>query len=205
MNKGVLRKINLAAVAITLMGTASAIMPMQTSTVVAQKVATKKVGFHVYKKGSRQTSMAQSFIGKNGTVKIVNGKISSFTIHVDGSKNKLGQGQDVAKIVKSLTINHKKGKKTNIAADHNSFDFVFPGSAVKSNGKVSLNVTIDFGGDMHESADLKFAKISGLKTVKKTNHKKVSHKKRAHKKSKKRSHKRTVRRRVSKRRHHRSR
>jgi uncharacterized protein with FMN-binding domain len=207
MKQGVIKKISLAAAAVILLGAASETSLTAASPVLAvsKKASSKKVSFHVYQKGTKKTSMAQGFIGKSATVTIKNGRVTSLKLHVDGNNSPLGKGQDVAKIVKSLTINHVKGKKVNVASDHHSFDFVFPAAAFKSGARVPLSVTIDFGGSMKEDADLKFSKLAGIKAVKQSKktshkHKKASKKHKKTSKKHKKSHKKASHKRVSKRR-----
>lgn len=184
--KKLIKRISLAAASLALLGGFSETIVLSDTPVEAasKKSLTKTVSFKVYKHKSKKTSMAQGFIGKKAKVVIKKGKVAQLILHVDGSKNKLGQGKDVSIIVKSLKINGKTGHKANIASDGSSFDFVFPGSAFKSGKKVSLKVTIDLGMKMNETADIKFGKVSGLKSSHK-HPKKVSKKTKRSKKSKK--------------------
>lgn len=178
MNKKIINLITISS-SVLMLTSPIAMTTSQPQTVQAaskSKQTTKNVKMLVYKYSknhkSRAKSMARGFVGTKASVKIKQGKVKQLIVHVDGSKTKMGKGQDVEKIVRSLTINGVKAKKANISKDKSKFDFVFSAKAFKNNGWAKMSVTINFGGmKMTEPAWIKFGKVSGLKQTAKTNKK----------------------------------
>lgn len=187
MNKKILKLITISS-SVLMLTTPLAMNTTQPTTVMAaSKQSQKKVSMLVYKYSknhkSRAKSMARGFVGTKATVKIKNGKVKQLVVHVNGSKTKMGKGQNVAKIVRSLKINGVKAKKANISKDKSKFDFVFPAKAFKNNGWAKMSVSINFGGmKMTEPAWIKFGKVKGIK---KTNTKTAKKSKKTTTKSKK--------------------
>lgn len=137
---------------------------LEVASATTVKQETRSVKMLVYKDSKnhkgRAKSIARTFIGTKAKVILKNGRVSQLVIHVNGNGNSMGKGQNVDKIVKSLTVNGVKGKKANVSADRSNFDFVFSGKAFKNNGWAKMKVTIDFGAKMTEPAWIKFGKVS---------------------------------------------
>lgn len=115
---------------------------------------TQTVTMTITKTGTSQPSEAASFLGDSATVTLKDGKVSSVTIHVDGSKSPMTKGQDLSKVVSSVSLNGQVGKVENVAQNGTSLDFVFDGSAYKE-GKGTLTFTLSvMGKTMNESADV---------------------------------------------------
>lgn len=121
---------------------------------VSQQQQSQQVAIQITKTGSQQPSEAAMFLGKTVTVNSTNGKVASFSLHVDGSKNKMTQGQDMTKMISAMSINGVSGQQANVNQDHSQFDFVFPATAYKA-GKGTLTVNLSvMGHQMKESCDL---------------------------------------------------
>lgn len=130
----------------------------------AQQTSSQKVALNIFKSNTQQPSEAAMFLGKAAQVNLQNGKVTSLTIHVDGSQNKMSQGQDMTKLISSLTINGVPGKVENVAADHSSFDFVFGPQAYQAGkGKLAVSLQV-MGRTMNENADIVLGKLTGTKT-----------------------------------------
>lgn len=171
MNKKMIKLLAIGSTLITLVTPVTSTIFQPTVTQAATQTE-KTVTMLVYKdsKGhkSKAKSMARGFVGTKAKVSIRNNHIIKLTIHVNGQNSKMGKGQDVDKIVRSLQINGANGHKANISKDHSSFDFVFPPKAFKNNGWTKMKVTINFGAKMTEQAWIKFGKVSGIQAVKKS-------------------------------------
>ena len=125
---------------------------------ISANTTTKDVKISVTKTGSTEKSEAGMFMGDSVKVSLDGNKVTGITVHLDSSRVPMAKGQDLSKVITSLTINGVKGEAKNVAQDGSSLDFVFPGNAYKE-GKGTLTVTLNaMGKTMTESADITFDK-----------------------------------------------
>lgn len=131
----------------------------QVAATTSTSAQTQNVSLAITKSGTDQPSEAAMFLGKTAQVSLENGKVSQITIHVDGANNPMTKGQDMTKMISSMSLNGVAGKQENVAKDGSSFDFVFPADAYragKGNLEVSLNV---MGKTMNEKADVTLGEV----------------------------------------------
>lgn len=126
-----------------------------------KNTTSKSLPMTITKTGSKEASEAAMFLGKQFKLICENGKPVSFAIHVDGSKSTMTKGQDMTKMISSMSIDGVAGKQENISSDHSQFDYVFPISAYKA-GKSTLAVSLNvMGRTMNEKCDLTLADQAG--------------------------------------------
>lgn len=135
-----------------------------TATVATQNNDLQTITMSITKSGSTTPSEAAMFLGNSAQVSVKDGKVTQVIIHVDGSKSQMTKGQDMSKMVASLTLNGVAGKQENVAKDGSSLDYVFSGDAYKEGAgslECSLNV---MGKTMDEKADVTLGKIAASTT-----------------------------------------
>lgn len=131
-----------------------------TSTSATAKSTTSTVTMTITKTGTTTPSEAASFLGNSAQVSLKDGKVDSITLHVDGSKLPMAKGQDMSKVLTSLSLNGVAGKQENVAKDGSSLDYVFPATAYKE-GKGTLECTLNvMGKTMNEKADVVLGKVA---------------------------------------------
>lgn len=167
--KVIFASLSILASTATLMPMASTVMA-DTTPVVATTNSTstqdniKTISMAITKTGTTTPSEAAMFLGNEAKVAMKDGKISEICIHVDGSKTPMTKGQDMTKMIPSLSLNGVAGKQANAAKDGSSFDFVFPVSAYKE-GKGSLECQLNvMGKTMDEKADVVLGKVAETTT-----------------------------------------
>lgn len=120
-----------------------------------------KVTMKITKSGSHTPSEAAAFLGNYAQISL--GKNGEVRIHVDGNVSSRTKGQDMSKMISSLTLNGIKGSQDNVAKDGSSLDYVFPISAYKA-GKGEIEFTLNvMGHTMNEKADIYFGKLTNNK------------------------------------------
>lgn len=131
----------------------------QVAATATSDAQTQNVSLAITKSGSTQPSEAAMFLGKTAQVSLENGKVTQVTIHVDGSNSPMTKGQDMTKMISSMSLNGVAGKQANAAKDGSSFDFVFPAEAYRA-GKGELDVSLNvMGKTMNEKADATLGEV----------------------------------------------
>lgn len=165
------KNIKIAITSMSLLASTAMLAPLATpvhaadTTAVATasteaKSETQSVSMSITKTGTTTASEAAVFLGKTAQVTVQNGKVTSITLHVDGSAFPAAKGQDMSKLLSDVTLNGVEGKQENVAKDGSSLDYVFSGDAYKA-GKGTMSFTINaMGTTMKESADVTFGEIS---------------------------------------------
>ena len=121
------------------------------------------VSMLITKTGTSTSSEAAMFLGKSAQVTVKDGKVTELTIHVSGA-TQMTKGQDMSKMMSSVTLNGVEGKQANVAKDGSSLDYVFTGDAYKE-GKGVIKFTLNVMGKvMNESADVTLGAVEGVKT-----------------------------------------
>ncbi|CCI86904.1 SLAP domain-containing protein [Lactobacillus gigeriorum] len=150
--------------------TTSTTTPATTATPTTAPVATTtttpagpSVSMLITKTGTSTPSEAAMFLGKSAQVTVKDGKVTELTIHVSGA-TQMTKGQDMSKMMSSVTLNGVEGKQANVAKDGSSLDYVFTGDAYKE-GKGVIKFTLNVMGKvMNESADVTLGAVEGVKT-----------------------------------------
>lgn len=152
--------------------TNSTTTPATTATPTTAPVATTtttttpagpSVSMLITKTGTSTPSEAAMFLGKSAQVTVKDGKVTELTLHVSGA-TQMTKGQDMSKMMSSVTLNGVKGKQANVAKDGSSLDYVFTGDAYKE-GKGVIKFTLNVMGKvMNESADVTLGAVEGVKT-----------------------------------------
>lgn len=152
--------------------TNSTTTPATTATPTSAPVATTtttttpagpSVSMLITKTGTSTPSEAGMFLGKSAQVTVKDGKVTELTIHVSGA-TQMTKGQDMSKMMSSVTLNGVEGKQANVAKDGSSLDYVFTGDAYKE-GKGVIKFTLNVMGKvMNESADVTLGAVEGVKT-----------------------------------------
>lgn len=120
----------------------------------------------ITKSGSTTPSEAAMFLGNSAQVNVKDGKVTEVIIHVDGSKAPMTKGQDMSKMVASLTLNGVAGKQENVAKDGSSLDYVFPANAYKEGaGSLEFGLNV-MGKTMNEKADVTLGQVANTTTKK---------------------------------------
>lgn len=150
---------------------ATATTPATTATPTSAPVATTttttpagpSVSMLITKTGTSTQSEAAMFLGKSAQVTVKDGKVTELTLHVSGA-TQMTKGQDMSKMMSSVTLNGVEGKQANVAKDGSSLDYVFTGDAYKE-GKGVIKFTLNVMGKvMNESADVTLGAVEGVKT-----------------------------------------
>lgn len=114
----------------------------------------------ITKSGSTTPSEAAMFLGNSAQVNVKDAKVTEVIIHVDGSKAPMTKGQDMSKMVASLTLNDVAGKQENVAKDGSSLDYVFPADAYKEGaGSLEFGLNV-MGKTMNEKADVTLGQVA---------------------------------------------
>ena len=150
--------------------TTSTTTPAATATPTTAPVATTtttpagpSVSMLITKTGTSTPSEAAMFLGKSAQVTVKDGKVTELTLHVSGA-TQMTKGQDMSKMMSSVTLNGVEGKQANVAKDGSSLDYVFTGDAYKE-GKGVIKFTLNVMGKvMNESADVTLGAVEGVKT-----------------------------------------
>ena len=150
--------------------TTSTTTPAATATPTTAPVATTtttpagpSVSMLITKAGTSTPSEAAMFLGKSAQVTVKDGKVTELTLHVSGA-TQMTKGQDMSKMMSSVTLNGVEGKQANVAKDGSSLDYVFTGDAYKE-GKGVIKFTLNVMGKvMNESADVTLGAVEGVKT-----------------------------------------
>ena len=151
--------------------TNSTTTPATTATPTSAPVATTttttpagpSVSMLITKTGTSTQSEAAMFLGKSAQVTVKDGKVTELTLHVSGA-TQMTKGQDMSKMMSSVTLNGVEGKQANVAKDGSSLDYVFTGDAYKE-GKGVIKFTLNVMGKvMNESADVTLGAVEGVKT-----------------------------------------
>lgn len=152
--------------------TNSTTTPATTATPTTAPVATTtttttpagpSVSMLITKTGTSTPSEAAMFLGKSAQVTVKDGKVTELTLHVSGA-TQMTKGQDMSKMMSSVTLNGVEGKQANVAKDGSSLDYVFTGDAYKE-GKGVIKFTLNVMGKvMNESADVTLGAVEGVKT-----------------------------------------
>lgn len=152
--------------------TNSTTTPATTATLTTAPVATTtttttpagpSVSMLITKTGTSTPSEAAMFLGKSAQVTVKDGKVTELTLHVSGA-TQMTKGQDMSKMMSSVTLNGVEGKQANVAKDGSSLDYVFTGDAYKE-GKGVIKFTLNVMGKvMNESADVTLGAVEGVKT-----------------------------------------
>ncbi|CCI84881.1 surface layer protein [Lactobacillus pasteurii DSM 23907 = CRBIP 24.76] len=125
----------------------------------AAKTNSQSVSMLLTKTGTTTPSESAMFLGKSADVTVENGKVTQVTIHVSGN-TPMSKGQDMSKMMTSMTLNGVEGKQANVAKDGSSLDFVFAGEAYKE-GKGTIKFTINLGPkSMQEAADVTLGAVA---------------------------------------------
>ena len=75
------------------------------TTATSQNSDLQTITMTITKTGSTTPSEAAMFLGNSAQVNVKDGKVTEVIIHVDGSKAPMTKGQDMSKMVASLTLN----------------------------------------------------------------------------------------------------
>lgn len=151
--------------------TAASTNPVATTTPTSAPIATTttttpagpSVSMLITKTGTSTPSEAAMFLGKSAQVTVKDGKVTELTLHVSGA-TQMTKGQDMSKMMSSVTLNGVEGKQSNVAKDGSSLDYVFTGDAYKE-GKGVIKFTLNVMGKvMNESADVTLGAVEGVKT-----------------------------------------
>lgn len=150
--------------------TTSTTTPAATATPTTAPVATTtttpagpSVSMLITKTGTSTPSEAAMFLGKSAQVTVKDGKVTELTLHVSGA-TQMTKGQDMSKMMSSVTLNGVEGKQANVAKDGSSLDYVFTGDAYKE-GKGVIKFTLNVMGKvMNESAEVTLGAVEGVKT-----------------------------------------
>lgn len=162
--KVILAALSLTAAGVTTTATAAPAFAADDTTndvmVISTQDQKQSISLSMTKAGTTTPSEAAQFFGNSATVTTKDGKVDGLSIHVDGSKSPMTKGQDVSKMIESVTLNGAEGTKENVADDGSSFDLVFPASAYKE-GKGTIEFTLNvMGQTMSEKADVTLGKLS---------------------------------------------
>lgn len=124
------------------------------TTATSQNSDLQTITMTITKTGSTTPSEAAMFLGNSAQVNVKDGKVTEVIIHVDGSKAPMTKGQDMSKMVASLTLNGVAGKQENVAKDGSSLDYVFSADAYKEGaGSLEFGLNV-MGKTMNEKADI---------------------------------------------------
>ncbi len=130
------------------------------TTATSQNSDLQTITMTITKTGSTTPSEAAMFLGNSAQVNVKDGKVTEVIIHVDGSKAPMTKGQDMSKMVASLTLNGVAGKQENVAKDGSSLDYVFSADAYKeSAGSLEFGLNV-MGKTMNEKADITLGKVA---------------------------------------------
>lgn len=148
---------------------APVVTPAVSQPVIAAEAtnSAQTISMTITKTGSNAPSEAAMFLGNKAQVTVVNGKITEVKIHIDGSNSPRTKGQNMAKMISSLTLNGVNGKQENVAQDGSSLDFVFPASAYKDGkGSIAFGLNV-MGRTMNEKADVVLGNVTTTTITKK--------------------------------------
>lgn len=130
------------------------------TTATSQNSDLQTITMTITKTGSTTPSEAAMFLGNSAQVNVKDGKVTEVIIHVDGSKAPMTKGQDMSKMVASLTLNGVAGKQENIAKDGSSLDYVFSADDYKEGaGSLEFGLNV-MGKTMNEKADITLGKVA---------------------------------------------
>ena len=122
------------------------------TTATSQNSDLQTITMTITKTGSTTPSEAAMFLGNSAQVNVKDGKVTEVIIHVDGSKAPMTKGQDMSKMVASLTLN--------VAKDGSSLDYVFSADAYKEGaGSLEFGLNV-MGKTMNEKADITLGKVA---------------------------------------------
>lgn len=134
------------------------------TTATSQNSDLQTITMTITKTGSTTPSEAAMFLGNSAQVNVKDGKVTEVIIHVDGSKAPMTKGQDMSKMVASLTLNGVAGKQENVAKDGSSLDYVFSADAYKEGaGSLEFGLNVmgkTMGKTMNEKADITLGKVA---------------------------------------------